>query len=387
MKAKKRIVFYSHDTFGLGHIRRTQKLANKIASDDTSILIICASPKASAYSSSQGIEYLNLPGFTKQITGEYVPRSLNIPIDEFVNLRSSLILSAVRAYQPDYFIIDKEPLGVKRELLPALEYLKTNRKSCQIICGFRDILDEAPAVADEWVKRDTEHALVQYFDHVFIYGEKSIYDFAKEYSLSDKIAQKLVYLGYVHPEENHNKSAFAFPFNNELPTVTLTVGGGGDGEDILNLYGSLIRKKASKLNFNTYILTGPFAKPSVVEDLRAAALLVSDKVYVENFVSDSFSVFSSSEAVISMGGYNTMTELVSMGKKTVILPRVKPRKEQLIRAQVFKENNLCDYIAPDELNEDNLLSKIKDVISKEQTNTDFKARGLEQFKDFFGKTK
>ncbi|MBO9668246.1 MAG: hypothetical protein J7501_15705, partial [Bdellovibrio sp.] len=105
--ATKRIIFYSHDTFGLGHIRRTQKLANEIAGPDKSILIICASPKASSYSSAPGIEYLNLPGFTKQVTGQYVPRSLNMPIDGFVNLRSSLILSAARAFQPDVFIIDK----------------------------------------------------------------------------------------------------------------------------------------------------------------------------------------------------------------------------------------------------------------------------------------
>lgn len=383
MKAKRRIVFYSHDTFGLGHIRRTQKLANEIASEDTSILIICASPKASAYSSSQGIEYLNLPGFTKQITGEYIPRSLNIPIDEFVNLRASLILSAVRAYQPDYFIIDKEPLGVKRELIPALEYLKSNRKSCDIICGFRDILDEPTAVADEWRKRDTEYSLQQYFDHIFIYGEKSIYDFAKEYSLSETVARKLIYLGYVHPEENHNKSFFEFPFQNNLPTITLTVGGGGDGDDILNLYSSLLQKRSRDLNFNTFILTGPFAQPTVVQQLRESALGASDKVHIENFVSDSFSVFSQSHLVVSMGGYNTMTELVSMGKKTLILPRVKPRKEQLIRAQVFKAHELCDYISPEELTEDSLLEKIKQALRAAPTPSSFKARGLGQFKEFF----
>ena len=70
-----RIFFYSHDTVGLGHIRRTQKIANQIAADDRSILIACASPKASAYLSEPGIEYLNLPGFTKLMTGEYVPRT------------------------------------------------------------------------------------------------------------------------------------------------------------------------------------------------------------------------------------------------------------------------------------------------------------------------
>src|SRR2546426_998592 len=127
MTATKRILLYSHDTFGLGHIRRTQKIANAVANPDWSILVACASPKTSSFSSRPGIEYLNLPGFAKQVNGDYLPRSLNIPGSEFVNLRASLLLSAVRSFSPDLVLIDKEPLGVRGELLPALGYLRTCR--------------------------------------------------------------------------------------------------------------------------------------------------------------------------------------------------------------------------------------------------------------------
>ncbi|AFY02370.1 glycosyltransferase family protein [Bdellovibrio bacteriovorus] len=381
--SKKRVVFYSHDTFGLGHIRRTQKLANEIAQNDRSILIICASPKASSYSSSQGIEYLNLPGFTKQVTGQYVPRSLNIPIDEFVNLRASLILSAVRAFQPDVFIIDKEPLGVKKELLPALEYLKKQKK-CKVVCGFRDILDEKEAVQDEWQRRDTADSLRRYFDHVLIYGEKNVYDFAAEYGLDPDLAEKLLYVGYVHPQENLNHSDFKMPFENKLPNVTLTLGGGGDGDEILKLYTELLSRRGSELKFNSYVLTGPFANPESVKALQAIEVRLP-QLSVKEFVSDSFSVFQQSDLVVSMGGYNTMTELVSMGQKPIILPRVKPRKEQLIRASVFQKRGLCDFLAPEALTPESLEQLITQRLSSPRKAPHFPAEGLAQFRDLFSK--
>lgn len=381
---KKRIIFYSHDTFGLGHIRRTQKLANEIAGEDKSMLIICASPKASSYSSSQGIEYLNLPGFTKQVTGQYVPRSLNIPIDEFVNLRASLILSAARAFQPDVFIIDKEPLGVKRELVPALEYLKIQNKNCKIICGFRDILDEKDAVQEEWNRRETSESLRRFFDYILIYGEKKIYDFAQEYGLSPDLAEKLLYVGYVHPEENLNRSAFKMPFENNKPTVTLTLGGGGDGDDILQLYTSLIKTKGNTLGFNSYVLTGPFANPDSVKELQNLQK-ENSSLMVKDFISDPFSVFQQSDLVVSMGGYNTMTELVSMGQKPIILPRVKPRKEQLIRAEVFHQRGLCDYLAPEDLSVESLSQLIQKRLQNKETATPFAARGLAEFRQLFEK--
>jgi predicted glycosyltransferase len=38
-----RLMFYSHDTYGLGHIRRTQKIAHSLARSGRSILVLCSS--------------------------------------------------------------------------------------------------------------------------------------------------------------------------------------------------------------------------------------------------------------------------------------------------------------------------------------------------------
>jgi len=47
-----------------------------------------------------------------------------------------------------------------------------------------------------------------------------------------------------------------------------------------------------------------------------------------------------------MGGYNTVCEAVSFRKRALVVPRVTPRREQLIRAELFRERGLVDLLHP-----------------------------------------
>lgn len=379
---KQKIFFYSHDTFGLGHIRRTQKIANALAGPDRSMLIACASPKASSYASKPGIDYLNLPGFTKQSSGEYLPRSLQVPIDEFTNLRSQLLLSAVRSFQPDLVFIDKEPLGVKRELYPALEFFRTHLKTTHVVCGFRDILDEREAVEEEWRRRDTPRALRKFFDSIFVYGEREIFDFQRQYGLPEDLARKLVYTGYIHPDSFLDQEGGDFKFADEQkPLITLTLGGGGDGQDILKIFVQYLERSPLASEHNTVLLTGPFMEAAWFQDSKALAKW-ADRVQIRDFVSNPSPLFAKSRLVLSMGGYNTMCELASMRKRPLILPRVVPRQEQLIRAEAFHARDLCDYIHPKDLTIESLEAAIRSRLSHTPLIGEFPARGLQSIVRF-----
>lgn len=375
-----RIFFYSHDTFGLGHIRRTQKIANALAEPERSILIACASPKASSYASQSGIDYLNLPGFTKQRSGEYSPRSLHVPIDEFTSLRSQILLSSIRSFQPDIIFIDKEPLGVKRELYPALEFVKTHLKKTKVICGFRDILDENEVVQEEWRRRDTVRALERFFDNIFIYGERDIFNFEEAYRVSDSLSKKIYYTGYIQPESFLDTENVQLDFkNSNQPLVTLTLGGGGDGHEILDIFSEYLASKdyaQSTTDINFLILTGPFIPSSSKQKID----LVSNgraNLIVKDFIANPSQVFQKCDLVISMGGYNTMCELASMQKKPLILPRTIPRKEQLIRAQAFADRNLCDYLLPEEINPKGINDYIRKRLTSSSLGSEFKTTGLD----------
>lgn len=376
MESSKRVMFYSHDTFGLGHIRRTQKIANAIADSSKSILIACSSPMANSFSSRPGIEYLNLPGFSKQVSGEYLPRSLNIPVDEFISLRANLLLAAVKNFRPDMLIVDKEPLGVKGELLPSLRYLKEENLGTHVVCGFRDIMDEREKTIEEWKRKGVGKGLESFYDSVWVYGEEKVLNFTEEYELPPSVAKKISYTGYIQQKDNLEQEEFSLDFEKDLPLVTFTLGGGGDGWSYIDVLLETLEQGLCD-SYNFVLLTGPFANLATVE--RAKKLQSERKnLKVIEFTSNAVGLFQKSNLVITMGGYNSVCELLQMKKYPLILPRVKPREEQLIRAKVFHARGLCDYIHPDELTPQFLAAKIQDTVKKDRTKLpEFGATGLE----------
>src|SRR6056297_2059109 len=117
-----RVMLYSHDTFGLGHLRRSRALASAITRADpgASALILTGSPVAGRFTFPRRVDHIRLPGVTKRSDGSYVSTTFGMDIDATTSLRSGLIQSAIEKYQPDLLIVDKEPTGFRGELLPAL---------------------------------------------------------------------------------------------------------------------------------------------------------------------------------------------------------------------------------------------------------------------------
>jgi predicted glycosyltransferase len=56
------------------------------------------------------------------------------------------------------------------------------------------------------------------------------------------------------------------------------------------------------------------------------------------------------DRVITMGGYNTVCEVLSYDKAALVVPRVQPRQEQLIRVERLRDLGLLDLLHPDNLN-------------------------------------
>ena len=126
-----RVVLYSHDTFGLGHLRRSRALAEAITASDpsASALILTGSPVAGRFAFPTRVDHVRLPGVIKRSDGSYASRTLGMGIEETTELRANLILSTVETYAPDILIVDKEPCGFRGELLPTLPSAQTRPKS------------------------------------------------------------------------------------------------------------------------------------------------------------------------------------------------------------------------------------------------------------------
>src|SRR5687768_9576313 len=81
-----RVVIYSHDTFGLSHLRRSRAIANAIVEKDptTSVIIISGSPVIGNFEFGSGVDYIRIPGVTKLPDGDYRSLNLNVDLDQAV---------------------------------------------------------------------------------------------------------------------------------------------------------------------------------------------------------------------------------------------------------------------------------------------------------------
>jgi len=149
-----RVLFYSHDTFGLGHLRRSRTLATALTETNNNIsaLIITGSTVAGRFSFPERVDYVRLPGVTKRADGSYISDKLSFDIDGITTVRSALITALVKEFKPDLFIVDKEATGFRGELLPALDWLKSNHDT-QLVLGLRDVLDSPDPLREEWQRK------------------------------------------------------------------------------------------------------------------------------------------------------------------------------------------------------------------------------------------
>src|SRR5262245_18248772 len=177
-----RILLYSHDTMGIGHVRRNLLIAQALTAPPVSatVLLIAGAREAGAFSLPPNVDCLTLPSLHKTECGQYQPRTLGLALPDLIQLRGQSIAAAVKAFDPLVFIADKEPRGAIGELGPALKILRArNRTRC--VLGIRDVLDDADTVRREWANADNEAVLREFYDAVWVYGDPTIYDPIKEY--------------------------------------------------------------------------------------------------------------------------------------------------------------------------------------------------------------
>jgi predicted glycosyltransferase len=101
------------------------------------------------------------------------------------------------------------------------------------------------------------------------------------------------------------------------------------------------------------LVTGPLM---AIEERQKLYNYVSEHqhLFLIDYLPEPTLLLAQAERVIAMGGYNTTCEVLSFQKKALILPRIKPRLEQFIRAKIFQDLGLIDMIHPEEINSQSL---------------------------------
>ena len=403
--AAPRIALYSHDTMGLGHIRRNTLLAQSLIAPPLSadVLLVSGIRESGAFALPRGIDSITLPAYQKQPDGTYRSRSLGLPLEALIELRAQTILAALTAFAPQLFVVDNVPRGALSELDTVLPVLRA--RGTRIILGLRDIIDTPDTVARQWERLRNDEALQAHFDGIWIYGDTRLYDTIGAYGLDRLKGLRITPVGYLdaslrneggaspepgiepagetdHAGAGHDAAtagtatasattasattagtatsgtaatggtearsaapaASSASPHDASPFVRCMMGGGQDGLALAEAFA----RAPLPGGWRGLNLTRAKMPPAARARLQA---LVAERPALQlmAFSSQPLELIRAASAVVAMAGYNSTMEVLALEKHTLLVPRVVPREEQWLRASRLADLGLVHCLHPDEL--------------------------------------
>ncbi|QPC87912.1 hypothetical protein GA830_15015 [Mesorhizobium sp. NBSH29] len=378
-----RILMYSHDTFGLGHLRRCRTIAHSLVEDfrGLNILIISGATIAGAFDYRARVDFVKIPSVIKLHNGDYTSLERHIDLQETLKMRQSSIRHTAETFQPDIFIVDKEPMGLRGEVEETLAYLKT--RGTTLVLGLREVMDAPHLLEAEWKRSDTMRKIDRFYDMIWAYGPPEFYDPLTGLDVPDSVRNKMKFVGFLQRSLSHEQRPENRP---EGDYILVTTGGGGDGAELIDQVIHAYRHDPT-LQHKALIVLGPYMPTKQRRKLIKKGAAVPNIKIIE-FDSRMEELIAGAKAVVAMGGYNTYCEILSFDKPALIVPRVKPREEQLIRARRASELGLVDMLLPEEAEDAGRLAEtlkaLPDRPRPSQSSPDLTLEGLVHISEIVG---
>jgi predicted glycosyltransferase len=356
-----RVLLYSHDTFGLGHLRRNLAIAAHLLrrSQSFSASLLTGSPVAASWPMPAGLEVETFPPVVKTGAEEYVSRDGFSSFATVKACREAIILEGVIRYRPDVFLVDHAPAGMKGELRKVLAFIREEMRATQTVLGLRDIIDSPEAVRSLWREQNIYQLLETAYDQILVYGCRHLFDSVRAYDFPAAVAAKTRYCGYIARNDSNVQAANRLrmaPTASGRPVILVTVGGGGDGYPLLSAYLRALDCIPHNVA-QSIIVPGPLM---AIEERRALELAAVRRPNVRMifFITELAELIRSANLVVAMAGYNTTVEILVAKKPAILVPRVAPRMEQLMRAKLLSNLGLAWVIQPEE----NLVTRLAELI-------------------------
>jgi predicted glycosyltransferase len=354
-----RVCVYSQDSLGLGHLRRNILIGEALLAGrkDANVLLFADSPVAPFFKLPDRMDHVKLPCIRKVSAGCWEATRLRMDEQELIRLRANLLTNVLVNFRPDLLLVDHMPGGAQGELLPAVKALKQACPDCRMVLGLRDILDAPEVTQRVWESDGAYEALRRYYDRILIYGSKEMFTTCSIYRLPVPL-NGTHYCGYV-VKRDPVRRASDFRQTVRLPRrryVFVSAGGGGDGQLLMQTYVRAMRILGARADFATLMAVGVNAPPDFERTLATEARGLPIRILP--YVDDSPSCIAAADLVVCMAGYNTLSEVLYLKKKALVVPRGGPSAEQRTRARLFAQHQLVDVLDPTDLSPEELAKRL-----------------------------
>lgn len=368
-----RLLMYSQDGAGLGHLRRAGNIAQAVLSraPGSDVLILSDSPTTPLLPAIRGLDYVKLPTIVKcgrvsSRKSSWRASTLSLGLERTLELRRALIAQTFAAFEPDAVLVDHMPLGALAELTPMLTQASRSLPRPRLYLGLRDILDAPEVIRPAW-KESGAHDALQLYDAILIYGCRDMYDAAAAYELNGQ-ADKLIYCNYVGP---HPKAiprtglSIGRPqtLANGEQLILAMCGGGADAFRLAETFVEALPAAAQRARIRAVLLTGPNMAPRERWALRSRS--IGHPVEILSLSDEVSSLLQNASLVVTMAGYNSVCEVVHASKKALVIPRRGPSAEQRIRGDLFAERGLIRSLDPDVLEPATLALELTEALEND----------------------
>jgi predicted glycosyltransferase len=239
---------------------------------------------------------------------------------ELVSLRAKLLQAVLTGFRPHLVIVDRHATGIHGELESALRRARA-ASPVRVVLGLREVLDSPVAAFAEWAGVGGPRLVKSLFDAIWVYGDPAVHDPVAAGEIPFSLRKLIHYTGYLAAGRLSVSGTSCMPG----PYCMTTVGGGSDGHALA----SVAVAAEVPAGLGHLIVAGPQMPADELDDLRRQA---GPRVKVVAAVDDIVFHIRHAAAVISMGGYNTVCEIMSTNVPALIVPRTQSRAEQRIRA-------------------------------------------------------
>jgi predicted glycosyltransferase len=227
------------------------------------------------------------------------------------------------------------------------------------VAGFRDVIDDPGFVRQLWSEAGTYDVLRRHYAAICVYGDPRTIDFIRAYGLDDELASRVRYCGYLgrrRPSTNGETAP------QERPFVVATSGGGVDGPALLHAFVGAAARVQPQRGGRWMAVTGPLMADE--DHAEIASVAEQHHVEVHRVIPELRNTIAEADCVVSMAGYNTVCDVMSYRRRSILVPRARPSREQSLRAQRLRACGVAKVIRADDLCPESLAAAIENALEE-----------------------
>lgn len=340
---RKKILFYCQSLVGLGHLTSSLKVIREL-SRFADVDFLYGGLMNSAIDLGSGCRYQRLPTvLIHPESGDLYDPEGKFSLAELWVAREASIRDFLRP-RYDAVIVEFFPFGrrrFKREILDLFGVVRDRSGPIPIFTFIREVLVPEPPDAEQRMVRNVN----DYIHTIFVRGDPNVVRFEETFAQTDAIRDKIVYVGYVAPP-----SPSQWPERQRK--ILVSQGGGEIGRELLE---AAIRVAPHFSDYRFKVVMGSQTTEQIAQRFRQ--MVASQNVEVVPFLANFTEDLAESALSISLGGDNTLMDVISTRVPALAFP-YPGNTEQALRIEKLARKGFVTPLTPDDLPAERFKVKI-----------------------------